>query len=85
MITPYIVDRSLTAELIADSEYLDRDKLVLEIQQALCAEYEVACIQDIPAGVLPQLPEDGETEQLLRLIVACYLLDGVDKDGYTLD
>ena len=55
------------------------DELVLAIQQALCAEHGVDCIQDIPAGVLPKLSKDGETEQVLRLIVARCPLDGLDK------
>lgn len=59
------------------------DELVLAIQQALCAEYGVACIQDIPAGVLPKLSDDGETEQVLQFIVARCPLDGVAEDGST--
>merc|ERR1712166_821876 len=59
------------------------DELVLAIQQALCAEYGVDRIQDIPAGVLPKLSEEGETEQVLRFIVARCPLDGVAKDGWT--
>merc|ERR1712086_439975 len=59
------------------------DEVVLAIQQALCAEYGVDRIQDIPAGVLPKLSEDGETEQVLQFIVACGLLDGLDENGWT--
>ena len=61
------------------------DEVVLTIQQALCAEYRVDCIQDIPAGVLPELSLDGQTEQVLRLIVAGCSLDGVTdwRDGCT--
>merc|ERR1711865_783347 len=59
------------------------DELVLAIQQALCAEYGVDRIQDIPAGVLPKLSEEGETEQVLRLIVARCPLDGLGKYGRT--
>merc|ERR1712166_1624988 len=59
------------------------DELVLAIQQALCAEYGVDRIQDIPAGVLPKLSEEGETEQVLRFIVARCPLDGVAEDGWT--
>ena len=59
------------------------DELVLAIQQALCAEYGVDRIQDIPAGVLPKLSEEGETEQVLQFIVARCPLDGLDGDGCT--
>ena len=59
------------------------DELVLTIQQALCAEYGVACIQDIPAGVLPKLAEEGERKQVLQFIVASCPLDGLDEDGRT--
>jgi len=64
------------------------DELVLAIQQALCAEYGVDRIQDIPAGVLPKLSEEGETEQVLQFIVAQFIvarcpLDGQDDDGWT--
>merc|ERR1712166_832117 len=59
------------------------DELVLAIQQALCAEYGVDRIQDIPAGVLPKLSEDGETEQVMHLIVARCPLDGLDENGST--
>ena len=38
------------------------DEVVLAVQQALCAEYGVDRIQDIPAGVLPKLSDDGEIE-----------------------
>merc|ERR1711935_1264162 len=53
------------------------DELVLAIQQALCAEYGVDRIQDIPAGVLPKLSDEGETEQVRRFIVAHCPLDGL--------
>ena len=59
------------------------DELVLAIQQALCAEYGVDRIQDIPAGVLPKLSDEGETEQVIRLIAARCPLDGQNKGGYT--
>ena len=59
------------------------DELILAIQQALCAEHGVERIQDIPAGVLPKLSEEGETEQVIRLIAARCPLDGLDKYGYT--
>merc|ERR1712086_1112438 len=59
------------------------DELVLAIQQALCAEYGVDRIQDIPAGVLPKLSQDGETEQVLHLIVTRCPLDGLDEYGRT--
>merc|ERR1712086_1103287 len=58
------------------------DELVLAIQQALCAEYGVDRIQDIPAGLLPNLSEDGETEQVRRLIVARCPLDGQDENSW---
>ena len=54
-------------------------EVVLAIQQALCAEYGVDRIQDIPAGVLPKLSEEGETEQVLRFIAARCPLDGLDE------
>ena len=59
------------------------DEVVLAIQHALCAEYKVASIQDIPAGVLPKLAEEGETEQVLQSIVAGCRLDGLDEGGST--
>merc|ERR1711865_1204818 len=59
------------------------DELVLAIQQALCAEHGVDRIQDIPAGVLPKLSEEGETEQVMQFIVARCPLDGVDEHGNT--
>jgi len=59
------------------------DELVLAIQQALCAEYGVDRIQDIPAGVLGKLSEEGETEQVMRLVVARCPLDGLDENGNT--
>ena len=59
------------------------DELVLAIQQAVCAEHGVDRIQDIPAGVLPKLSEEGETEQVLQFIVARCPLDGVDRYGST--
>merc|ERR1712086_517538 len=59
------------------------DELVLAIQQALCAEYGVDRIQDIPAGVLPKLSDEGETEQVRRFIVARCPLDGLDEYGST--
>merc|ERR1712028_147763 len=59
------------------------DELVLAIQQALCAEYGVDRIQDIPAGVLLKLSGEGETEKVLRFIVARCPLDGLDERGLT--
>merc|ERR1712166_809868 len=59
------------------------DELILAIQQALCAEYGVDRIQDIPAGVLPKLSDEGETEQVMRFIVARCPLDGLDEGGVT--
>merc|ERR1712086_1065487 len=57
------------------------NELVLAIQQALCAEYGVERIQDIPAGVLPKLSEESGTEQVLQFIVARCPLDGFDENG----
>merc|ERR1711935_144080 len=59
------------------------DELVLAIQQALCAEHGVDRIQDIPAGVLPKLSDEGETEQVLQFIVARCPLDGLAGNGCT--
>ena len=59
------------------------DELVLAIQQALCAEHGVDRIRDIPAGVLPKLLEEGETEQVMQFIAARSPLDGLDAYGYT--
>merc|ERR1711865_845267 len=59
------------------------DELVLAIQQALCAEHGVDRIQDIPAGVLPMLIKEGETEQVLQFILARCPLDGLDEIGLT--
>merc|ERR1712166_647444 len=52
------------------------DELILAIQQALCAEHGVDRIQDIPAGALANLSDEGETEQVLRFIAARCSLDG---------
>merc|ERR1711865_1153243 len=59
------------------------DEVVLAIQQALCAEHGVDRIQDIPAGVLAKLSQEGETEQVLQFIVARCPLDGLDERGLT--
>ena len=59
------------------------DELVLAIQQALCAEYGVASIQDIPAGVLAKLAEEGKRKQVLQFIVAGCRLDGLAGYGCT--